>query len=129
VARAVGVTEATARRRLDWLQRNGHLWSRAVVEPSALGFPMEAVLWIRVRPEHADGFSQLLMAEPRVREACSVAGDFDLMVNVAVEDQAALYEMIGSGPWREKAQHVEVSVVLDAMKRSGVRLPLTSDEP
>jgi Lrp/AsnC family transcriptional regulator for asnA, asnC and gidA len=124
IARAAGISESTARRRLEWLQANGHLWSRAVVEPALLGFPLEAMLWIRVLPGRLDAFAEMLAAEPRVREAAAIAGEFDLAVNVAVEDQAALYRLVADGPLRDMVQSVEVSVVLQAMKRSGVRLPL-----
>lgn len=124
IARGAGISESTARRRLEWLQSNGLIWSRTVVEPGLLGFPLEAMLWIRVLPGYLDAFAEHLLAEPNVRQAVAIAGEFDLAVNVAVKDQASLYALVGSGRWREMVQSVEVSVVLQAMKRSGVRVPL-----
>ncbi|WP_193608416.1 Lrp/AsnC family transcriptional regulator [Nocardioides lijunqiniae] len=124
LARSAGISESTARRRLEWLQTNGHLWSRAVVEPALLGFPFEALLWIRVRPGRLEDFTEHLLADPCVRQATAIAGEFDLVVDVAVRDQASLYAKVGGGPWRDMVQSVQVSVVLQAMKRSGVRVPL-----
>lgn len=123
VARAAGVSESTARRRLEWLQQNGHLWSRTVVEPALLGFPLEAMVWVRVRPGRLPAFVEHLMTDPSVREAVATAGDHDLVVNLAVRDQGELYGVVGGGAWREMVQGVHVAVVLQAMKRSGVRVP------
>jgi DNA-binding Lrp family transcriptional regulator len=128
IALRAGTSESTARRRLEWLQNNGHLWSRAVVEPKHLGYPVEAILWIRVLPGRLESFTAQLVADPHVREAIAIAGEFDLAVNVAVPDQAALYGLIG-GSWRSQVQSVQVSLVLQAMKRSGVRVPLRTQEP
>jgi DNA-binding Lrp family transcriptional regulator len=124
IARSAGISESTARRRLEWLQTNGRLWSRAVVEPALLGFPFEAMLWIRVQPGRLETFTEHLLSDPCVRQAAAIAGEFDIAVNVAVRDQASLYAMVGGGPWREMVQSVQISVVLQAMKRSGVRMPL-----
>ncbi|TDD29339.1 AsnC family transcriptional regulator [Kribbella turkmenica] len=123
IALRAGISESTARRRLEWLQNNGHLWSRAVVEPRYLGYPVEAILWIRVLPGRLESFTARLVADPHVREAIAIAGEFDLAVNVAVPDQASLYGLV-AGSWRSQVQSVQVSVVLQAMKRSGVRVPL-----
>lgn len=122
LARQAGISESTARRRLEWLQANGHLWSRAVVEPAHLGYPVEAMLWIRLLPGQMEAFSAKLVGNPYVREAIALAGEFDLAVNVAVPDQATLYELV-SGSWRSLVQTAQVSVVLQAMKRSGLRTP------
>lgn len=127
IARGAGISESTARRRLEWLQTNGHLWSRAVVEPSLLGFPLEAMLWIRVVPGRLDSFVDHLLADPCVRQATAIAGEFDLAVNVAVKDQSSLYALVAGSTWREMVHSVQISVVLQAMKRSGVRVPLAAN--
>ena len=95
-----------------------------MVEPALLGFPLEAMLWIRVQPGRLETFTKHLLGDPCVRQAMAIAGEFDVAVNVAVRDQASLYAMVGGGPWREMVQSVQISVVLQAMKRSGVRMPL-----
>jgi DNA-binding Lrp family transcriptional regulator len=123
LARQAGVSESTARRRLEWMLANGHLWSRAVVEPAHLGYPVEAMLWIRLLPGQLDTFTTAVVGNPYVREALCLAGEFDLAVNVAVPDEATLYDLV-SGPWRDLVQTAQVSVVLQAMKRSGLRTPL-----
>ncbi|MCM3846756.1 Lrp/AsnC family transcriptional regulator [Pseudonocardia sp. DR1-2] len=123
IARAAGISESTARRRLDWLLVEGHVWPRAVVEPTLLGYPLEAILWVRVLPDRFDDVAAHLLAEPAVRQATAVAGEFDLVVDVAVRDQADLYDLLSAPRWREMVQTVEVSVVLQAMKRSGLRVP------
>lgn len=123
LARQAGISESTARRRLEWLQANGHLWSRAVVEPAHLGYPVEAMLWIRLLPGQMEAFSAKVVGNPHVREAIALAGEFDLAVNVAVPDQATLFDLV-SGSWRSLVQTAQVSVVLQAMKRSGLRTPL-----
>lgn len=122
IARSAGVSESTARRRLEWLQAQGHLWSRVVVEPALLGFPLEAVLWVRTRAEGREALSRQLLADPWVRQAIVTAGEFDLVVNLAVPDQGALHAKVDG--WRDLTHGIQVSVVLQAAKRSGVRVPL-----
>lgn len=124
ISRGAGVSESTARRRLEWLLVNGHIWSRAVVEPALLGFPFEAMIWVRVLPGRLDTFVEHVLAEPRVRQMSALAGEYDLAINVAVADQASLYELIDTPPWRQMVQSRQISVILEALKRSGVRLPL-----
>jgi DNA-binding Lrp family transcriptional regulator len=121
LARTAGVTEATVRRRLDWMQSNGELWTRAVVEPALLGFPVEAMLWIQVAPHRLEKVAAGIQESPAVRWAVAIGGEYDLAVNLAMPDQASLYTMLTSAPWVVDVQKIETSIVLQAMKRSGVR--------
>lgn len=122
LARLTGLSEATARRHLERLRREGRVLIRAVVEPRLVGLPVEAMLWVRARPADVDDVARELLASPYVRYASRVAGDRQFVVNVTLPDLDALDEFTGSAAWAAHADAVETSVVLTTLKRSGLLL-------
>ena len=122
LARAAGVSETTARRRLEWLQASGMVWLRAIVEPAVLGFPVEAMLWMKVRPGSIDVVAEKLLDAVEVRWAVALAGEYDLAVDVAVRDSSELYSLVSSTDWGQHVNDIETTVVLEAMKRSRTRV-------
>lgn len=120
IARLVGVSEPTARRRVDWLRRNGVVHIRAVVAPEVLGLPVEAILWIRVPPVRVDEVGEALLGSPWVRYAAAVMGEHQIVADVTVPDRFALYEFVTRAPWVAHVESVETSLVIHSLKRSGV---------
>lgn len=119
LARRVGVSEATARRRCDWLLANNQVQLRVVVEPAALGLAVEALLWIRAAPQHVEQLGRSLAELPMVRYAAAIAGDYQIIADVTVGDMSTLYGFITGSAWAATASSVDVSVLLDARKRGG----------
>lgn len=122
LARAVALSPASARRRLAHLQTSGRLFDRAVVEPAALGFPVEAILRIRTAPGQADSVATRLARVPEVRYLAFVTGRHQLFVDIACVDHIALAEFLMRADWTQDAMEVDTSIVLQALKRSGVRV-------
>ena len=120
LARAVAVSEATLRRRLDNLRAVGAVHVRAVVEPAALGLRVEAVLQIECSPGRATRIGALLTDSPWVRYAVLTLGDRVAFADVAAPDLASLQDLISS---LDEAQDLKADLVLEAHKRSGVPMP------
>jgi DNA-binding Lrp family transcriptional regulator len=119
LARRVGVSEATARRRCEWLLATNQVQLRVVVEPAALGLPVEALLWIRAAPQQVEHLGKSLAELPVVRYAAALAGDYQIVADVTVPDLPSLYRLITASDWAAHATAVDVSVLLDARKRGG----------
>ncbi|MFV0433166.1 MAG: Lrp/AsnC family transcriptional regulator [Leucobacter sp.] len=122
LARATALSAASARRRLAHLQASGRLFDRAVIEPAALGFPVEAILRIRTRPGSTEAVARQLAQTPEVRYLAFLTGRYQLFVDVACVSEATLADFLMHAPWNEAALEVETSLVLRALKRSSVRM-------
>jgi DNA-binding Lrp family transcriptional regulator len=120
IARIAGVSEPTARRRIEGLRRSGLVHIRAVVEPSMIGLPVEALLWIRIRPSNIERVGRELLNSPYVRYAAVVMGDHQILADVAVPDKRRLYDLLTDPRWATHVESVETSMVISALKRSGV---------
>lgn len=123
LARVSGVSEATARRRLGVLRREGRVRVRAVIEPVLLGLPVEAVLWVRAVPAAVDRVAAALAESPHVRYVSFVTGERQLLTLTAFPDEAALHDFVTRSPWLDEAASVEVSMVLGSLKRGGMLAP------
>ncbi len=122
LARATALSPASARRRLAHLQESGRLFDRAVVEPTALGFPVEAILRIRTFPGRTESVARRLARVPEVRYLAFTTGRHQLFVDIACVDHGALADFLMRADWTEDAVEVDTSIVLQALKRSGVRM-------
>lgn len=122
LARATALSPASARRRLAHLQESGRLFDRAVVEPALLGFPVEAILRIRTRPGDTESVAMQLAQVPEVRYLAFTTGRHQLFVDIACIDHAALVGFLTRADWTEHAIEVDTSIVLHALKRSGIRM-------
>ena len=119
LGRRVGVSEATARRRSEWLLINNQVHLRAIVEPASFGLGVEALLWIRASPQLVEHVGKSLAELPTVRYAAAIAGNYQIMADVTVEDVTALYRFMTTSEWARDAAGVDVSILLDARKRGG----------
>ncbi|MFF7795428.1 AsnC family transcriptional regulator [Streptomyces sp. NPDC007991] len=127
LARVAGVSEATARRRLGALRREGRVRVRAVIEPLLVGLPVEAVLWVRTAPSEVGTVTAALAGSPHVRYVSFVTGERQLLVLTAFADEAALHDFVTRAPWLREAVSVDVSMVLGSLKRGGMLAPWLRD--
>ncbi|MER6781474.1 MULTISPECIES: AsnC family transcriptional regulator [unclassified Streptomyces] len=121
LARASGLSESTARRRLERLRELRALYFDVEFVPSALGFEAEATLTLTAAPARLAEVGAALAAHPEVPFAAAVTGTANLMAVVVCRDTDALYtymtERIGAVPG---IQHVEVVPTLRNIKRAGM---------
>ncbi|MGW0843853.1 Lrp/AsnC family transcriptional regulator [Streptomyces sp. NPDC002787] len=127
LARVAGVSEATARRRLGALRREGKVRIRAVIEPAVLGLPVEAVLWVRTPPAEADRVAAALAESAHVRYTSFVTGERQLLILTAFPDETALHDFVTRPPWLRDVAAIDVSLVLTTLKRGGLLAPWLQD--
>ncbi|HWD07398.1 MAG TPA: Lrp/AsnC family transcriptional regulator [Amycolatopsis sp.] len=120
LGRLCGVSEATARRRVDALRSEGLVVLRAVVEPALLGFPVEALVWLHSAPSSSEALGRALHGAPAVRWAIESAGHCTFVVDLVAADRAALRELVTASQWSQFVDHYEISTVLESLKRSAV---------
>lgn len=120
LGRTVGVSEGTARRRVEALRRAGTLTIRAVVEPQQLGLPVEAVLWIKASPGDVDAIGDALLSHASVRYAAAIMGEYQVIADIILPSRQALHEFVTRSPALARARAVDTTLVITALKRSGV---------
>ncbi len=123
-----GLSDSTVRRRIDTMRREGRLYLRAVIEPALLGLPVEALLWLKTSPRYVDELGESLVGSHFVRYAAATAGEFQLLVHVAVADMASLHRFIMTGSWVDHVDVVETSMIVGAPRRTGVMHPSLREE-
>lgn len=93
IAKAVGLSEAAARARVQKLLDSDVMQIVAVTDPTQVGFTRQAMIGIRTEGDLTkvgDRIAQL----PEVDYVVTTAGSFDLLVEVVCEDDPHLLDVI-----------------------------------
>lgn len=90
VARALGVAEATVRKRLERLVDEEIIYFAACVEPERLGLGTHTILLIKTEMGQVERVGRALAAMPDVRCAHFLTGEYDILAEVLLADTAAL---------------------------------------
>ncbi|MFC9324773.1 Lrp/AsnC family transcriptional regulator [Kitasatospora sp. NPDC057015] len=121
LARAAGLSESTARRRLDQLRDSGAIYYDIEVDPALFGFRAQAVLLATVAPADLAAVGAALNSHPEVPFAAAITGAANLVAVVICKDNDALYEYlterIGALP---QVRQVELITVIRTVKRAGM---------
>lgn len=88
IASALGITEATVRRRVKQLSDNGKLQIVAIVEPQELGWNEAAMIGISVKANRIAAVTEAIAQLPEVTYLFQAAGEFDLFAEVYCRDRA-----------------------------------------
>ena len=95
IGRAVGLSEAAVRQRVQRLQEAGVIQIVAVTDPLQVGFRRQAMIGIR-----ADGdlneLAERVAAVPEVDYVGVTAGSFDVLVEVVCEDDEHLLSLLNA---------------------------------
>jgi len=94
IARVVGVSEPTVRTRVDRLIARGAILPMARVNPAAIGFPVDAMVGIRVVRGFAKGVGARLAAMENVSYVGYTTGSFDLLIEAHLPDNEGLYTFL-----------------------------------
>jgi Lrp/AsnC family transcriptional regulator for asnA, asnC and gidA len=95
IGRAVGLSEAAVRQRVQRMQEAGVIQIVAVTDPLQLGFRRQAMVGVQADDDLAavaDRLSEL----PECTYVVFTAGRFDLLVEVVCEDDEHLLRLVGS---------------------------------
>lgn len=121
LARATGLSESTARRRLERLRDAGAVFFDVEFVPVLFGYEAEATLVLTVPPARLAQVGAALAGHREVAFAAAVTGAASLMAVVVCRDTDALYtyltERIGAV---DGVGHVEVIPALRSVKRAGM---------
>ena len=93
IGKAVGLSEAAVRQRVQRLLDAGVMQIVAVTDPLQVGFSRQAMIGVRAEgnlAQVADRLSEM----PEVDYVVITAGSFDLLVEAVCEDDDALLELI-----------------------------------
>ena len=82
LAKRVGVSEATARRKLRRLTSDGVVHITGVVDPFEVGLESPAFVGVEVARDRLDAVARELAAHPAVRYVAAATGTFHLVVEV-----------------------------------------------
>jgi DNA-binding Lrp family transcriptional regulator len=120
IARAAGIDESRATRRLRALVAAGALYFDVDISTAALGFGTAATLWLTVPPAQLDAAGRALAAEREVAFAAAISGPQNLTASIVCADVDSLYrfvtERIGAVAG---VQGLEISPVLRHVKQAG----------
>ncbi|MFE7019140.1 Lrp/AsnC family transcriptional regulator [Microbacterium sp. NPDC057650] len=98
LAQTLGIPASTCAFRLRSLRARGVLLdARLRVDPTALGYPVQAVIRVRLGNHSKSGVDALfdaLAATPGVLQVFHIAGADDFLVHVAVTDAASLRDIV-----------------------------------
>lgn len=112
IAREIGLSEGTIRKRIDRMLASGALHVHGYVAPERLGLETRVIILIMVELPRLSEISALLCQMPEVLSVKWLTGEFDLMVEAAFESDAHLMVFLNDrisrihGIGRTQTQHV-----------------------
>ena len=95
IGKAVGLSEAAARQRVQRLTESGVVQIVGVTDPTQLGFTRQAMIGIRASGD-ATALAKQISAISEVDYVVLTAGSFDILVECVVEDDDALIDLINA---------------------------------
>lgn len=120
LGRRTGVSDVTAKRRVDALQRDGIIAVRAVIEPEALGLGTETLTWLDVPPRHLAEVSEGIRRCDHIKYASRIAGPWDFILKSHHRDRTTADSVLPDEPWVDHISRMNLSVALRTDKRSMV---------
>ena len=93
LAKAVGLSEAAVRQRVQRLTEAGVIQVVAVTDPLTLGFAREALVGIRASGDLRE-LADRLAAVPEIDYVVICAGSFDILIELVCQDDDHLLELI-----------------------------------
>jgi Lrp/AsnC family transcriptional regulator for asnA, asnC and gidA len=93
IGKAVGLSEAAVRQRVQRLLDGGVMQIVAVTDPLQVGFPRQAMIGIRCEGD-VEAVANTIAEMPEVAYVVITAGGFDLLVEVVCEDDDHLLDLV-----------------------------------
>jgi Lrp/AsnC family transcriptional regulator, regulator for asnA, asnC and gidA len=93
IARALGVSEATVRARIDALMDAGILQIIGLTDPGNMGFPVMAMIGVQANND-LNRIAELVSTWPETTYVVISAGSYDLLVELVCTDNADLLRLV-----------------------------------
>ncbi len=124
IARSVGVSEGTVRRRLRRLMDDKLVEVRVIANPGRVGEPSHCFVGVSVKPDRLDEALAAVCELEEVTLAASSTGSYDMVVCVSVGDSRQLGEFLlrrlGAVPGVLRTEtHVLLNVGKDSLGQFG----------
>ncbi len=94
IARDVGVSEETVRRRVGRLRQNQQIHIVGIPDPAKLGFLSLGLIGLHVDPDKVDEVSDALAAFDEINRVVITIGSFDVFAWVTARTQDALNDFL-----------------------------------
>lgn len=130
LAKAVGWSESTVRRRMDQLIESGTMICDLEFDLPAFGFHAPTWLWLSVPPSELAATGKAFGEFPEVAYAAATTGAFSLLACAVCRDEEALYDFLTSrlGSLRS-VDRVETSPIIRTLKQSSTALARVTATP
>jgi Lrp/AsnC family transcriptional regulator for asnA, asnC and gidA len=117
IGKAVGLSEAAVRQRVQRLQDTGVMQIVAVTDPLTLGFHRQAMIGLKCDGDLSKVAADLADME-EIDYVVITAGSFDLLIEVVCEDDDHLLEILGRVRGVPSVTSVETFVYLKLYKQT-----------
>lgn len=94
IARAVGVSQPTVRQRLDRIVDSGAAYVTVRVNPAAIGFPVDAVICLKVSGRNVREVGEQIAAMENVAYVGYLIGYYDIQVEAFLRDNDHLFQFV-----------------------------------
>jgi Lrp/AsnC family transcriptional regulator for asnA, asnC and gidA len=94
IARTVGLSEPTVRKRIDRLVHAGAIINAARINPAPIGFPIDAMIGIKVMRGRVTEVGRKLAQMENVAYVAYVAGGFDIIIEAFLPDTEGLFKFL-----------------------------------
>lgn len=119
MAKEVGVTEGTIRRKFNRLVGEEIIHIAAVVEPFKVGFNAPVLISLKVEPGQLESVARHLVALPRVRYAVACTGPYDLVAEAYFANNDELSSFLMNELSRVPGiREIHTSLILRVLKQT-----------
>jgi DNA-binding Lrp family transcriptional regulator len=119
LAREIGSSEATVRRRVKALMDAGHIKIVAIADPYRLGYMIDVIMGVQVKPESLRDAAQSFAEHDYVRAVTIMSGAVDLVVAAMFHNNDELLDFLTNAvPKIPGVIRIETSHSLSVVKRS-----------
>ncbi len=117
IGKAVGLSEAAVRQRVQRLLESGVVQVVGVTDPMMLGFHRQAMIGVRTDGD-LNAAADVISEIPGVEYVVITAGSFDLLVEVVAEDDTRLLEILAAMRAVESVASTETFLYLKLRKQT-----------
>lgn len=122
LGRIIGISDVTARRRVEALRASGILQLRAVFDPGLIGKDAEYILVCRTHPSQVAALSAELRADDSIKYAVRIAGPWQFLIKVDLAHRNSLDEFLAAAPWAGRITDGDTFIAIHTDKRNAVSL-------
>ncbi|WP_163511828.1 Lrp/AsnC family transcriptional regulator [Fodinicola acaciae] len=118
LAAATGMSETSARRRVEHLRRSGAMYFDVEFDPEPLGFHTTAMLWLTVSPAALASVGKAVGQHPEIAFAAATTGTSNLCAVAICRNSAHLYRYLsGTLGSLDDVRHIETAPVMRTIKQ------------